>query len=338
MKARRALILLGVTTFIALTALIAVVLTQPFASQSVAPPPTVTAAPVTVQPFEDAREVSAQLTFGNAVTLRSPVNGTVTSLQCITGAAIVSGEAPLEVDGDPILALHGETPWWRDLSMGTQGQDVDALQAELTRLGYDTGTDAGRFGSATSSALQALLVEVGLPTDDPVMSGALRRTMWLPESSVRVGSCDAALGSPLAIGDAVLSTTPTITAARLSTMPSASTEWVFDIDDVAVRVLTDGTVAPEDLERLSSLPSVLTAASDSSPVNGTLHRADTVEAAAIPPGAIATDDGISGCVLGDGAPAVVTILGSQLGQTYVTFEEVIPTSVALIAPELSACG
>lgn len=335
MSARAALVALAIALGVVLLALIAVVLMQPFAPRTAVEEQDVTAAPVTVQPFDDARSVAVEIERGASVPLRSPFSGTVTALDC--SSPIVSGTAPLRVDGQGVLALHASTPWWRDLADGDRGTDVDALQHELGRLGHDVSADGAAFGPASRAALSAVLVSAGLSGDDPVASGALTRTIWLPAAETAVASCDTSLGTSLGEGDPLLTSAAPITSARITATGPALPRVVL-VDDIVVPVGDDGTIAAEHLPTLAATPTAVTAnTSDEPSFPATLRLAEPVDAAAVPASAIASDDGDTGCVVGDGAPLRVTLLGSQLGHTFVAFEGTPPSQVDLRAPELIAC-
>ncbi|WP_306232624.1 peptidoglycan-binding domain-containing protein [Agrococcus beijingensis] len=337
MSARAAVILSGIVASVLLAVLVVVVLRQPFAPQSAAQAPTVTSAPVTVQPFDDARSVTVEVQFGQPVALRSPTAGTVTEITCAPGSTVSSGSGAMRVDGRAVLALHGATPWWRDLETGMLGADVDGLQAELRRLGHDVSADVGTFGPATQRALVAVLAGVGLPADDPIAGGAVTDTLWLPAPEAVVGSCDSALGARIVAGDNVITAAPPIAGAR-AFVDGPPLERTLLVDDLQLSLSADGSVARDQLAAMAATPSAIAAAAGGTPTLQAMTRlAQPVEAAAVPPGSISSDDGVSGCVLGDGTPLAVTILGSQLGHTFVAFDRAAPAAVALQAPDLATC-
>ena len=92
----------------------------------------------------------------------------------LTGPATVSGRVPqpgdtvaagsvvLEVAGRPVIALPGDVPAYRDLSIGTTGADVTALKAGLAALGIDPGDQASAtFDETTAAAVAQLYALVG---------------------------------------------------------------------------------------------------------------------------------------------------------------------------------
>jgi peptidoglycan hydrolase-like protein with peptidoglycan-binding domain len=54
------------------------------------------------------------------------------------------------------------------LSLGSRGSDVTALQQRLTALGYNVGTPDGVFGTATATAVRAFQQAKGLTADGVV--------------------------------------------------------------------------------------------------------------------------------------------------------------------------
>lgn len=86
----------------------------------------------------------------------------VTASPLKPNSSVDSGRPLVEINGRPILALAIGIPLYRDLVAGTVGPDVAALRSELTRLGYDTSTDApSLFGAATQSAVDQLFKAAG---------------------------------------------------------------------------------------------------------------------------------------------------------------------------------
>lgn len=77
--------------------------------------------------FDDRRAVTFRLTQSDASTLQMPQNGTLTSSTCTAGAALQSGTSMFAVDDHAVLSLHTNIPLYRQLAIGTQGNDVRSL-------------------------------------------------------------------------------------------------------------------------------------------------------------------------------------------------------------------
>ena len=86
----------------------------------------------------------------------------ISKLKVAAGDTITNGEQLAEIDGEPLFALTGPVPAWRDLTPGESGPDVTELQKALASLGYyDGGDTAGYFGSATEDAVSAYYEHLG---------------------------------------------------------------------------------------------------------------------------------------------------------------------------------
>ncbi len=110
----------------------------------------------------------------------------ISKLEVAAGDTITNGEQLAEIDGEPLFALTGPVPAWRDLTPGESGPDVTELQKALASLGYyDGGDTAGYFGSATEDAVSAYYEHLGysapasggVPAADVVFLPALPATV-----------------------------------------------------------------------------------------------------------------------------------------------------------------
>jgi len=86
----------------------------------------------------------------------------ISKLRVAAGHTITNGEQLAELDGEPLFALTGTVPAWRDLTPGESGPDVTELQQALASLGYyDDGDTPGYFGSATEYAVSLYYEHLG---------------------------------------------------------------------------------------------------------------------------------------------------------------------------------
>ncbi|HEX9259789.1 MAG TPA: peptidoglycan-binding domain-containing protein, partial [Acidimicrobiales bacterium] len=150
-------------------------------------------------------ETTATLQFRTSSTISSPVAGTVTSTMK-EGDVIDAGTVVATIDGEPVVALVGDVPGWRQLASGVaSGIDVRQLEQNLVALGYDTGgatTIDQTFTSATTKAVTAWEDSLGLDGDGKV---PVSQVVFIPGrilvDSVKVGVGSAATaGSPLITG------------------------------------------------------------------------------------------------------------------------------------------
>jgi peptidoglycan hydrolase-like protein with peptidoglycan-binding domain len=110
----------------------------------------------------------------------------ISSLDVAAGKTISNGKQLAVVDGEPMFALTGRVPAWRDITPGESGPDVAELQKALAALGYyDDGDTPGYFGTATQDAVAAFYEHFGYT---PPTSGGMPLTdvIFLPALPAKV--------------------------------------------------------------------------------------------------------------------------------------------------------
>jgi peptidoglycan hydrolase-like protein with peptidoglycan-binding domain len=86
----------------------------------------------------------------------------ISKLDVAAGDTITNGKQLAEIDGQPLFALTGAVPAWRDLTPGETGPDVTELQQALASLGYyDDGDPPGYYGAATEYAVSLYYEHLG---------------------------------------------------------------------------------------------------------------------------------------------------------------------------------
>jgi hypothetical protein len=118
----------------------------------------------------------------------------ISKLEVAAGDAVRNGQQLAELDGQPLFALAGAVPAWRDLTPGESGPDVAELQHALGLLGYYGGGDsAGYFGSATQDAVAAYYEHLGYA---PPSSGGVPAAdvVFLPSLPASVVGVNGAAG------------------------------------------------------------------------------------------------------------------------------------------------
>jgi peptidoglycan hydrolase-like protein with peptidoglycan-binding domain len=118
----------------------------------------------------------------------------ISGLDIAAGDSVASGRQLAEIDGQPLFALAGTVPAWRDLTPGETGPDVTELQRALARLGYyDDGDTPGYYGPATESAVAGYFEHLGYPP--PVTGGVpLADVVFLPSLPATVVAVNGARG------------------------------------------------------------------------------------------------------------------------------------------------
>jgi peptidoglycan hydrolase-like protein with peptidoglycan-binding domain len=118
----------------------------------------------------------------------------ISRLDVAAGRAVSNGEKLAEIDGEPLFALAGRVPAWRDITPGESGPDVAELQKALAALGYYTGGDTrGFFGTATQDAVSLYYEHLGYT---PPVSGGVPLTdvIFLPSLPAKVIAVNGAKG------------------------------------------------------------------------------------------------------------------------------------------------
>jgi peptidoglycan hydrolase-like protein with peptidoglycan-binding domain len=130
-----------------------------------------------------SQTVDGTLGYGDATTVQAPggrPGGTVTWLPA-EGAVITRGKPVYRVDDQDVPLLYGDTPLYRPLKPGTEGDDVRELERNLAALGYSGFTADGTYTDTTAAAVEAWQDDLGrartgtvLPGDAVVAAGARR--------------------------------------------------------------------------------------------------------------------------------------------------------------------
>ncbi len=121
-------------------------------------------APVEVRDLIEEVEWVADLTYGDSVAITVPSDGTITATPTV-GTILRRGDVVLEIDEEPVIALYGTVPNWRDLSKGDEGPDVRQLETNLVALGYDPDGDVtidDEFTSRTEDMVERWQADLGL--------------------------------------------------------------------------------------------------------------------------------------------------------------------------------
>lgn len=132
--------------------------------------------------------------------------GTVTSLALDAGAEVRPGDVLYTVNLRPVVAAEGEVPAFRDLAPGAEGADVAQLQQLLRTLGYEVGSEDGRFGPTVNAAVRAWQRDLGMEVDGVVRRGDLA---FVPELPARLAlDPELRVGAGLAGGEPAVQVLP----------------------------------------------------------------------------------------------------------------------------------
>lgn len=175
--------------------------------------------------------VNLQVELRPAEEIRAQSGGTLTKWAINVGAELKSGEVAFAVNGIDILVHRGKVPFYRELTVGTRGEDVRAYGELLSTLGLLSNPDA-EFGPSYHSATRELQKLIRAPVD-----GVFR-----PEYTVYVSPEAAPVANlALQVGESV---EPGVT---LATLRPVAESGVFRPSESA-QALTLGGDAPTRLE------------------------------------------------------------------------------------------
>lgn len=171
------------------------------------PPPQPVYGEVSERFFDNQQDGFLELAFGEPVELvSSGSTGRITAVAVGAGDRIRSNDVLYEVDGRAIIAHHSPKPFYRDLSSGSRGDDVEALHALLQDWGL-LGPDqnSATFGPQMRTAVVELNTQLGSPVRDATFHAST--VVWLPiedlivaQVSIRPGGFSAAAGERLLTG------------------------------------------------------------------------------------------------------------------------------------------
>ncbi|MGP3960147.1 efflux RND transporter periplasmic adaptor subunit [Nonomuraea sp. 3N208] len=173
----------------------------PTQSADVLPPATAT---VARQTLNDTMDADGELGYGPVTTAVTRKPGTITWLP-ESGQQITRGKSMYRLDNDPVTLMYGDTPAYRDLKIGVEGNDVENLERNLSKLGYDGFTVDDEYTYDTAEAVMEWQEDRGLDETGVVELG---RVVFAP-GKLRVESIEAEEGQPAQPGQKVLTYTGT---------------------------------------------------------------------------------------------------------------------------------
>ena len=289
-------------------------------------PDTVTASH---QQFADERTVEASFETSAEQSITTRAAGTVSESLCKPGRTVESGTRILSVDGRPVIALHTDTPLYREIGTGATGSDVLALQQELARLGYNAEGN-GTYGWRTADGVRQLFSRAGKTNPDGRIGPA--DVAWLPQTSATPTQCTAGLNMSLADGAEIMKTGGQLIAVTFPTPANLSegkrtftlfgVKTSLDADGIGK---TGGRISDQKfLDQIQASDGYKTTLADQGgkKPTATLALEQPINAIKVPPSAITGQNGTRACVSPDGKRAIpVTVIGSALGATLIQPEQ-----------------
>jgi peptidoglycan hydrolase-like protein with peptidoglycan-binding domain len=144
------------------------------AAASAAPVPSLITVPV------ERRQLTAEIVLNGEVAYNEPVTvrlaggvgigagetAVVTEVR-EAGTELAEGDLVVEVTGRPVFLLQGNLPMYRRLVIGSEGPDVQQLEAALARLGYPVDPVDTVFDATTAAAVEQMYADRGYAAEGP---------------------------------------------------------------------------------------------------------------------------------------------------------------------------
>jgi hypothetical protein len=195
--------------------------------------------------------------------------GLVTSVLVKPGDTMSTGSPIVEVDGVRRVAAATPRPFYRSLTLGDVGPDVDQLVAFLTAIGKlppDRPNDRP-YDQSLGRAVKALAADLGIrePDDKSWMDFDNTWVVWMPGENLLVDEVRLTVGTVApSLGEVLLTFRSAVTSVRFAVgVPALTTEGVSDEVTVNGLVLpvTNGEIILDDQSR-DELASLLSSATD----------------------------------------------------------------------------
>lgn len=199
---------------------------------------------------ETSVDIGDQVQAGQAiVSTSSPLGGTVTKL-ADEGSVVGQGGVLLWLDEEPLVLLIGELPFYRTMSAGVSGDDVQQLEEAISDLGFgdvDGFVVDGEYDAATTVAVARWQASVGARPDGVVNLGDVH----VASSPVRIGE------NLVSVGDVVNTGTPLMTTSVSETVVSVELSTddqdLVAVGDAVVVELPDGAREPGVVTEIGSV-------------------------------------------------------------------------------------
>jgi len=349
--ARLVLALIGVLAIgFALAALLVPVSAPPGISGT----PSKLSAPVTAEDVLDAVAVNLDVSTTPAAPVLTSATGIVTENLCSAGTSIASGSKVAAVNGQPLVALATAKPFWRDVRMGDTGADVSDIQGALKALGYPVSI-TGRFDRATLRGVIQLATNAGAEAAGRWNAFSTSQFVWIPSATVVPLTCGLSLGASIGPGTTFATLPPVVASARLESIPSTAVPGhrVVKVGSLTLPVSEDGSItgqsnllalgqsdeyraflASQSAQNSATQGSNASVDGGASGVAATYQLAKAVHVTALSPAALYDQTGQKACVQSGDRAIPVTVVGSQLGESYVT----LPPGTSIRQVRLNVIG
>lgn len=298
------------------------------------PPAVPLSAEPAVSSGDDPIDALIQTTFGPAPQLRSIAgSGLVTASWMEVGRKIENGDRLFAVAGVRRYALVAASPPYRELSVGSRGADVQALERFLGATGAFEAEPDDRYDSATAAAVHEWRRAAG--ETNPPWTFSPDLVVWVPTAGFMLGKVEVEVGAPVPAPGESVGAGQAVMLSAVVTDPNRQVlqvDWprIVSVNGRDIGTITDpAEIPPELATALVQAAAPETAADDDGgddsgrAVPVVLRLAEPVSGLTVPASAVMVDAaGGETCVwVGEGAPyesVPVVVVGGTLGASAVT--------------------
>lgn len=182
--------------------------------------------------------VDIAFSIGDSPRLQSTALGVVTSVMLSRGESPTAGQPLFGVDGVPVIAYSGDTPFYRDLVFGMKGEDAKTLGALLVATGdLSAELASDEVSYSMLQALRTFQIRMGVESPD-----VLR-----PENYVFLGS---SFGAVTAIQIQLGQPTPGDGVVALGTGQMGDVKFLQPSDGMPIQKIEEGVVLQAGDEQL----------------------------------------------------------------------------------------
>lgn len=195
-------------------------------------------------------DVGSTVTPGMPVIATSTTpGGTVTALAAV-GAVLSHADTLFVVEDSPVTLFVTSVPFYRTLSAGSIGADVEVLKGTLIDLGFDAGGELvvnDVFDDATTEALLGWQRSIGAPVDGVLNIGEIMVT----ENPIRIAATHISVGSTVRQGTAVF--TPSTSTSVVSIRLPAGNQGLLVVGDQVTVVMPNGDEEPASVTSVGAV-------------------------------------------------------------------------------------
>ena len=142
--------------------------------------------------LSDILTVTGEVRRDDVYTVSSSVDGRVSDVLVEEGATIAAGDDLVAVDGRMSVAVEGNTPFYRTLTVGSEGPDVRQLEDVLVAAGYDIEQPDTLFTEETRDALASWQIDRGYASAAAETDETVTLTLVPNSAGYTVGRANAA--------------------------------------------------------------------------------------------------------------------------------------------------